>query len=228
MKFITSFKGYRNTVIFIHGFRKSALTWNTTESNKAINIADIINKTANILLVQLQDEDYMKPVPQISDEILYRLPPELKEVSKSRAMILVGHSLGTVYAIQLATRWPSHFQRLLLLEPVIPGPGYLAKLKEQAAADPTDTVLAAKVANHDSLPNGLKLDNNTIVRIHINLGSEGHADSTTSNLEHLYQMVNHNARSRLVVHYKVGHMIHYAVPHIVIDAIRELLHADRH
>lgn len=223
MKFISSFKGFRNTVVFVHGFRKSALTWNTTESDKQINVADVIGKNANIILVQLQDEDYLKPVPQTSDEILYRLPPNIKENSKSRSIILVGHSLGATYVIQLATKWPGHFQRILLLEPVIPGFGYLEKLKEQAAANPQDPVLAAKVTNHDFLPDGLKLDNNIMVRIHVNLGSEGQPD-----LEHLYQMVNHNARSRLVVHYNIGHMIHYAVPHVVIDAIRELLHVDRH
>jgi pimeloyl-ACP methyl ester carboxylesterase len=215
MKYTYNPGKFKTTVIFIHGFRKDAETWNVTESNKVINVEKETSKKANTVLIQLEDVDYQNSVSVVAKEILCYLPYEVKYGCN---VVLVTHSNGSFYAISLALQFPNIFKKLLLLDPTVPDQIYLNELLKKRDEMPDDVVASNKVKYFSELPSGFDLESNIIVRIHLNICSE----ESMKRIEFLYKLINKNTRSRLMVHYGVSHMLHYNIPHVIIDSIREL------
>lgn len=60
---------YKNTVVFIHGFRKEAASWNMTSTGKPIQIQETIAKKNNTILIQMTEDDYNMPVTKVAEQI---------------------------------------------------------------------------------------------------------------------------------------------------------------
>ena len=198
----------KTTIIFIHGFLKNSSYWNLTETGHPIEIEAILAKTYNTVLIDLIQQDYIKSISEIANEIYIKLEQLIKT-----KIILVGHSHGAFYCLRLAELYPVVFSQLILLDPTVKNDNYLNFLKSK-----DDIITQAKLKHFDDLPSGNNLKSSIIIRIHINI------DSTLINdIKELDVLVNKNTKSRLIVHYNVTHMIHYKIPHTIIDSIRELI-----
>ena len=155
MYLLSQLGNYRTTVILIHRFRKLATEWD--------DIANVISKTSNVVRIQLDDDDYCLSIPQVCNNVI----TAYNQLNlRDRSVIIVGHSLGCMYAIQLALVDPNRFAKLLLLEPVIKDNAYLDELRTKM--DVNDNVSIAKVRHYEDLPDGRTLRSSIIVRIHLN------------------------------------------------------------
>lgn len=188
------------TVVFIHGFRKEATSWNITSTGKLIQIQENIAKNSNTVLIQMTEEDYMLSVTHVVERI--------KKLLDSRNdIILVTHSIGSLYAVKLAELYPDIFKKLLLIDPTIKTPKYHAYLMNEN-----------RLVHYDDLPEGLNLPAKVIVRIHFDYNLE-----STYNIPYYNKMTNKNVKSRLILHNNIGHMIHWKIPHVIIDSINEMI-----
>ena len=213
MKLIANFNKFRNTIVFIHGFRKNAYYWNEDEKGKQLLIERYLSKTANTILIQLEEDDYKKSVSEVSAQLC----SALKEFASTK-ITLIAHSHGAFYGLKLAELDPIIFGRLLLIDPSIKTPEYLEYLKSKAQGQSEYTIEACKVNNFSDLPTGESLTSRIIVRIHLNFTEE-----TASRISYYNKLTNKNVKSRLIVHYKIGHMIHWAISQTIIDSIKELI-----
>lgn len=204
----------KNTVIFIHGFRKHYNDWNITAGRgppKSIRIEERIRQNNNTVLVGIDEEDYKQPISNIS-EIIYAGISELLSTS----ITIVTHSYGSFYAFYLAEKY--QISKLLLIEPVVPSVTFFTLLKERANDKNLDSVECYKVNNFNMYPTGKNIKSRVIVRIHLNVNGDKISDITEFSA-----LTNKNIKSRLIIHYKSSHMIHYTKPDIIYDSITELL-----
>ena len=225
MKLISHLQKFKTTIVFIHGFRKSSLQWNYSETNHPLLIEETLSNIANTILIDLTDEDYLQDITAITEEIYRQLvislglgPSEITNPVINTKIVLVAHSQGSFYCLRLAEMYPTLFSRLLLLDPTLKNRSYHDLLESKLAKNPGDIVERAKLKHFDNLP-GCNLKNSVIVRAHVNISPS--SDLMDSIVE-LDQLTNKNSKSRLVIHYEVSHMIHYKIPHVVIDAVKEL------
>ena len=97
-KYIVNNSNKRKTVIFIHGYMKSANDFNITDNNKKILIEQNIRSISNTVLVQLEKDDYKKDIPFVSEKICNKI---LKMNIDKSNITLVCHSYGAFYAYYL-------------------------------------------------------------------------------------------------------------------------------
>lgn len=209
MRLTANIQEFKTTIVFIHGFRKDSTYWNTSEHGYTLAIESTLAKVANTVLIDLTDEDYMKDITTIADEIYAKIDRHFQKI------ILVGHSHGCFYCLRLAEKHPIYYNRLLLLDPTLKNPEYHKYLQEKIS----DNVEEAKLKYFEDLPDGRDLYCTTIIWIHFNVNSE----TTPSKIEELYKFTNKNSKSRLMAHYNVSHMIHYKIPSVIINSIKELM-----
>lgn len=209
---------HKNTVIFFNGFRKQYTTWNITETGKQINIEERIRKNHNTILIDFQEEDYKQSIPDMSEHIhtmLINSHPDLL-----RNVTIVGHSYGCFYALYLAEKY--RILKILLIEPVIKSPSYLEYIINRSVVSKMplefNTVEVCAINNYDMLPTGENIKSRVIVRIHVNCDNE-----EIKHLKEYSLLTNKNTKSRLVVHYKKSHMIHYTQADVILNSITELL-----
>lgn len=205
----------RKSVIFIHGFGKKYDDWNcgVTKSNKILShlkIEETLSKNHNTVLVQIEDQDYKKSF----DEVVTDLHNKIAILSMTK-LTLVAHSYGCLYGLRFAELF--QLDSLLLIEPVIKSAEYHQFLKTKATDKDETSVEYHKLQTFHDIPTGSNIKNSTIVRVHVN------SDNGEIPLLHqLHTWTNKNMKSRIIVHYKASHMIHYTLPHVIIDSIREL------
>jgi len=215
---------HKNTVIFFNGFRKQCTTWNITETGKPINIEERIRKNNNTILIDFQEEDYKQSIPDMSEHIYTMIINSYPDLLRN--VTIVGHSYGCFYALYLAEKY--RILKILLIEPVIKSPSYLEYIINRAAVSKIplefnegkedNTVEVCTVNNYDMLPTGENIKSRVIVRIHVNCDNE-----EIKHLKEYSLLTNKNTKSRLVVHYKKSHMIHYTQADVILDSINELL-----
>lgn len=202
-------------VLFIHGFRKNHDDWDTTEHGKSIGIATQIAKRCTVVCAGLDDSDYCQSTLSVATEMSTQLA-EPDMFGDDKKVTVVAHSNGCFYAIQLAQLDPNRFGRLLLIDPTLKSEAYRQQLLERVAADSTDVVSQRKLENFDSLPTSVP--NRVVVRIHFNYTEAMSPDR----VRQLHDLVKTNVKSRLIAHYDASHMIHYKMPHVIVDSIHEL------
>ena len=64
-----------------------------------------------------------------------------------------------------------------------------------------------------------------IVRIHLNVKINKAPQKNIiffDKISYLDKLVKQNMKSRLCLHVDVSHMIHYKIPHVIIDSIKEI------
>lgn len=210
MQLIINNNHKKNTVLFIHGFRKNYTDWNVTEKGKTISIEERVRKHHNTILVHIAEEDYKQPIASIGDTIYNEI-----SVVTSTSIVIIAPSYGCLYALYLAEIY--HIDKLFLIEPVIKSESYLRKLQDNAVGKDPNSIEVYKVNNYDSLPTGEHIHSRVIVRIHINI------DGEIPNIKELNALTNKNTKSRLIVHHGVSHMIHYTKTDTIYDSITELL-----
>jgi len=210
MKVIFNIQNFKKTILFIQGFRKHYLNWNLSETNKPINIESNLSKSCNTILLDLDDNDYQKSITILSEEIYQHLSPLI-----TSKITIVAHSYGAFYALKLAEFYPKIFSRVLLLDPTIKSPEYLDYLKLKKS---NDSLELFKITHFEELPSPLILNNNIIVRIHFNIST----NEDLNKINYLDQLTNKNCKSRLILHYNISHMIHYTIPAVIIDSIKEI------
>ena len=220
MKLFINYNHHKTTIIFIHGFRKNHDDFNITDKGKNILIETTMAKICNTILVQIEESDYKKPVADVAEDI-YK---NIVDIDKTKITI-VAHSHGSFYALSLCETYPDLFCKLLLIDPTTKSEHYLTKLKMDTEGFNEESVESYKVKYFDMLPTGFNLKNKIIVRIHLNLQTTQLIDDLNSflaKINHLNKLVNKNVKSRLVLHADVSHMIHYQIPDVIIDSIKEL------
>jgi len=212
MKILIENNNFKKTVIFIHGFGKTGNQWNITEHNKEINIESHIRKTHNTILITLEDNDYMRPIIDIASEI-YK---SIEVLSKSK-IICVTHSYGSFFAMSMSIEYPQLFNAIIMLDPTIKTFRYLEYLKTLDS----NNINKYKIDNLDIIyPNHLDIPKNVVIKIHLNVDSDSNIN--IDQLIELDKITKQNMKSRLMIHIDIGHMIHYKIPHVVIDTIKNL------
>lgn len=196
MKLVFSDTSYKTSIIFFHGFRRSYDDFNPVQKSLS---------NFNFIEVSLNDEDYIKPIPKLCEELMRSLPQNQKTV-------IIAHSQGCFYAIELAKIYPECFCKLLLIDPTSKDHEYF-KLLQNSIEDP---VQKQKLENWDEIPSGLDLSFKVIVYIHLNI------KDTVDKIVYFDQITNKNIKSRLIVHYNVGHMIHQKLTAVIAQSILDL------
>lgn len=133
----------------------------------------------------------------------------------------MSHSNGSFYSLFLAITWPKVFNRLVLLDPTIKTENYYKHLLEKEKLD----INLYKLEQFDQLPDHSKLSCQIIVFIHLNLDTKLLDKDKLllfDKIKELGKIVNKNVKSRLCLHVDVSHMIHYKIPGVVINSVREI------
>jgi pimeloyl-ACP methyl ester carboxylesterase len=212
MKIIINNTGHKISVIFIHGYTKSYTDWNETAHHKEIGIESHIRKIRNTILVDLSEEDYVRPVIDVVNEIYNQISEFLKT-----KIVCVCHSYGSFFGMQMAISYPKLLYGLILLDPSLKIPGYLEYLK---TCDPTPTT-SYKINHWDDLPDHLNVPQDLIAWTHLNFTSDDLLRQVEK-ITALDKLTKKNTKSKLMLHVDVSHMIHYKIPHVIIDSIKNI------
>lgn len=212
MKIIIENNKFKKSVLFIHGFGKTGDQWNITEYGKEIGIESHIRKTHNTILITLDDNDYIRPISNVVDEIYEAVNGSLKT-----KIICVTHSYGSFFSMSLSIKYPKLFTTIIMLDPTLKTNEYLEYLKGLEYNDKNQY----KIDNFDMYPNHLDIAKDIIVKIHLNITPEKSINSIKDIIQ-FDTITKHNVKSRLMVHVEVSHMIHYKIPHVVIDSIKNI------
>lgn len=133
--------------------------------------------------------------------------------------IIVAHSYGTFYALELVQMNRNLYNKLFLIEPTIKTQEYSKYLEEQYELSRSQ-ITEFKLKNFDLYPSYENLSPKIIVKIHLNLQS---SDKNLPQLKSYYSMCNKNIQSSLHLYIDKSHMLHYTVPDTIIYHISQLL-----
>lgn len=191
------------TVIFINGYNKNSTTWNITEHGKNIGVETQVSKKVNTILLSLDPSDYIDTIPNLCTKIHNLVRDYIR-----KKVVLVTHSYGCFIAYGLNNLFPKIYNHMTLIDPTMKDNNYYEYLLSKS----NDTIHKSKLDNWDSIPSSVNI--NTILRIHINVGE------SIEKIKYYDKMTNKNCASKLIVHYNVGHMIHYKRSgHIISDIL---------
>jgi hypothetical protein len=239
----------KSTIIFIHGFGKSSNNWNITEKDKIIGIESEMNKSCNTVMVNLQNGDYLFNISDVCTQIYQEL--EESTVLKTN-IIIVTHSYGSFYGLQMAHTWPKIFNKLILLDPTIKTADYYLQLlaqqvtskdehsnsdiefKQQSVSDKefkqqsvsANVNIVEKKINEAKILHFDQFIDHTKLYPKIRVIIHANIDSKEPKLEKIVELnkyTNKNVGSRLIVHVDVSHMIHYKIPGVIIDSILSII-----
>lgn len=200
---------YKKSVLFIHGYNKKGEQWNITEFGKEIGIESHIRKTHNTILVTLDDKDYLSCISDVSLEIY----ENIKHLNNTK-FICVTHSYGAIFATDMAIKYPNLFYSIIMLDPTIKSDDLLKYYKSLEYNEKNQF----KIDNFEKLPNYLEIPRNIIIKIHLNIDN----NTDISTIIKYDASTKLNMKSRLMIHANIGHMIHYKIPHVVIDTIKSI------
>ena len=197
-----------HTILFIHGYGKNHEDWN------CINIENNLGKLYNIILVDIYD--YLLPIDNICEKIYQQIKDKL--ISK---IIIVSHSYGSFYAMNLCILYPIIFIKMLLIEPCIKSDDYKNYLESMEQTDE----IKYRLKTFETLPNHLDIHNKITVRICINVDNKSNDQITMTKIKSLGKICNKNLKSHLLIVYNSSHMIHYKRPEIIIDYIKDIINS---
>ena len=218
MKLIINNLFNKTTVVFIPGLRKKYTDFDITDNGKIINVAATMAKTCNTIIIALDDDDYKKSVPDVAKEMYNKIVSN--DITKTK-MIIVTHSYGFFYAVQLAEIDGSMFNKLLLIDPPAKTDRLLSRLKNDAMFTVENSTEYIMVKNFDLLPTGQNLKSKIIARVHLNINTSLPKEMMEK-IAYFNRLANKNVKSRLIVHSDVSHMIHYQIPDVIVDSIKDL------
>ena len=202
-----------SVVVFIHGFGKSSSDWNVSDYGKVISIEMGVKQYTNTVLVNLKDDDYLTHIQDTCDKIVC-----VNNLVTFKHVHVVAHSYGCFYAMVMAEKYKTLVKSLVLIELTVKTHSYKLYLQSQH-----DSISQAKVNNYDTLPDGSKIPNKTVISTHIAINSKDtNIDYMTTQFQRLeyYKMwTNNNTHNELVLHPCKSHMLHYHVPHKIISCI---------
>jgi len=204
----------KHTIIFIHGLKKHYNSWNVTEKGKEIGLEKTFNQTCNTVLVQIDEEDYLKPINDIAESIYN----ELQQLLFTK-IILVSHSQGSFYCLALAKNYPKIFSRIVMLNPTIKTPAYYNYLTKKK------DINIYRLNHFSELPDHTNLHCQVIFFIHIDIDSTKSDEDKLILFDKIIQLnkiTNKNVKSKLCVHADVSHMIHYMIPETICNSIKDI------
>lgn len=218
MKLIINNNNNKTTIIFIHGLKKNYNDWNITEHNKEINIEKTISKICNTVLVQLEDDDYKMRVIDVVKNIYDHLQSLIHT-----NFTIITHSIGSFYGMSLVINH-NIFTKLIMLDPTIKSIHYLEGIKKRLDKNPNNIpdVMEMLINNYDMLPTFDQISKKVIVRVHLNMKSSKDTNVFFNRIICLDKLIKQNMKSRLCLHVDVSHMIHYKIPHVIIDSIKDV------
>lgn len=187
---------FKKTVIFFPGYHKTKEDFDEIEPH--------LSKTYNTVLITIKN--YCCPVHDLISELYGKI----KELINTK-LIVVSHSYGSFYAIDLVNSYHKLNIILIMLEPCLKTDYFLTYLKSLQP----DEVNQWKIDNFNSYPDHHNIPKQCVVKVHLNFDG--------NNLEEIYEINNItkvNMKSRLMIHAHIGHMIHYKIPHVIIDTIK--------
>lgn len=209
MKYILNIgKNKKPFVILIHGYNQTIDSWNVTKSGKVIQLDKILSAKYNTIIIQIDQEDYLKSVPELSNEIHEKLSLHAENSKK----IVLAHSYGCFYAISLAINHDKTY-RLLLLDPTIKTLDYYEMIKNRAIDN--DLVSISKYENYSLLPNYSDIKSKTIIIIHLA------NKNILEKISVLIDATKKNIKSRLMIEH-CSHMVHWDIPERVCISVDEL------
>lgn len=206
---------HKSVVIFIHGFQKDPSTWNITEHGKAVGIEETVRKVSATVLVHLKDDDYVRPVPEVSAELFDDILSKIPKIGK---IIIVAHSFGAFYALSMANLYPKQIHALLLLDPTAKTKSY----RNYLIKDGSD-VQMAKLRNFDSLPNSIPLNPKITVKVYLKLDMSEQNDSINDILSYFDKFTKVNINSDIIVCPNRSHMLYYDMPDKFISVVKQLI-----
>lgn len=183
-------------VVFIHGNHKTIETWNLSEFGKKIDIEVSIRKRTETVMIQV-DDFLLGP----EDTVKSLLPSMM-----NRRWVIVCHSLGIVYCYELLKHLTitgicfidctdlEAFGKELADKPPCPLQDYLKEVKWN---------LSTKIVCH----------------VHLNFPSE----DFEQRVDYFSGWTRKNEKSKMIIHPRKGHMIHYTDSQTIIFSIMELL-----
>lgn len=196
---------FKKTVIFFPGYTKTGADFNVP---KNIAIEEHIRKTYNTVLITI--EDYRIPINDITTQIYDKIVNLLRT-----KLILLSHSYGSFYAMDFVITYNTLNTSLILIEPCVKTDNFLFYLKSL----PFDEVNQWKINNFEYYPNHLLIPKQCIVKIHLDFDG---SDYVKEKIYELDKIIKKHTKSRLMVHANIGHMIHYKIPHVIIDTIKSI------
>jgi pimeloyl-ACP methyl ester carboxylesterase len=248
MRFIInpSTKG-KYILIFLPGFQKDVNYYNISESGKNLNIEETFRTVSTTILVIMEDVDYLISTSEFCNKMFEHIN-EIVSLDENRQWIVIGHSLGGLYAIKLAELYHNNIHGLLLIDPTTKCKSYQRYLGLQSICPPLittkyiDDVISIignrdkssgpissqindkKFLHYDSLPDGLNLSHRIRVIIHLSQSLlESTAPVLMERLEYFSPIVQRNSLSELILHPEGSHMLHYTRPEIIIRSLKRLI-----
>mgnify|MGYP001243237282 CR=1 FL=1 len=201
---------HKYIVIFIHGFNKNSSSWNKTDSGKIINIEETIKKKATTVLIDLFEDIYSEPIPEIANKLYNNIKSSIPKMGK---IIIVAHSYGAFYALSLAQSNHEHIYGILLLDPIVKSDEYKNYL-----AKSNSPIQLEKLKNFDSIPNPIPLKNKIIVKICLKVD-----DDIYEKTQYFDKLTRNNINSDILVYPNRSHMLHYDMHDKIISIIKQLM-----
>ncbi len=121
-------RGGKPTIVLLHGIGASARAWE--------HVVPLLDTDAHVVAVDLLGFG-ASPKPSWPDYSLHdharSIHKTLRRIYWRRPVIIVGHSLGCLVAIELARRWPHMVDRLVLCSPpfYMPSPKPLRRMPKR-------------------------------------------------------------------------------------------------
>ena len=235
MKFETHLSQFGCHIIFLHGLMKTGTSWNVSEFGLNLGIEEFFRKISSTTLVSFELSDYNSKSTEISNQIYSYL---IETDQKMKRLIIVGHSVGGLYAMKLAELYPKLVNGLILIDIPIKSSIYLDYLKTKFNQE-TDLIIKnitqSQLNNFDDLPDGQSLYQNykLTISVHLNILTGHSLDQMNDQLtyfksefdkfEYFRKLTNKNIKSEIKIYPNGSHMIHYSYPKSIIKAIQLIL-----
>jgi hypothetical protein len=210
-------------LIFIHGFGKSSDDWSKLQLDKHIK--------HQMLLITFKHETYLESFDLVSHNIVnYAMEHKL-----SLNFIIVGHSIGGLYAQCISKLYPKLIKGLILIDSSWKNSDFQDYLKLDL------TNIHQNWLNHwDQIPNPNETNVKHPIICHINIiadekslnkyikqnfnGNESDYYKNLNNrLIYFKQLTNRCSKSHIITHIDGSHMLHHKYPNLILMSIKNLL-----
>lgn len=207
-------------IVFFHGLKKDGNDWNITNRGIEINIEKTISKKYTVKNITFTDYMYNLPFDKACHEINLELD--------SHNVIIVGHSIGGLYALTYASLYPDDVKGLILIDSTLPTRSYNSYLENLSQ---TDNMRMVWYKNFHLLPKPTDIPNINIVahynHIYNRKRLKNHGGSISYKIQMNEKLEYYNKLPNITLkEYKNStHMLHYKYPNIIIQDIIEM-HGD--
>ena len=201
-------------VVFLHGFTKTGDDWNIS------NIEKQISKTYQTINFTFTNEDYLLSFEETCNNIV-------KTIGESKlniVWIIVGHSIGGLYAQMLAKLYPKNIKGLVLVSSSINTKHFYERMLKLSGEEKDETKKKIYKNWFDNIPKLLypkDLNHNIKIICHVDIKNN---NSDKRELYEYYKhLTNKNAESKILLYIDGSHMIHHKSPYAIVSSIKELI-----